>query len=497
MVPQADHGLGRRHRRMMPNVARRLSMQPSPWTTYHRAVAVELHLRQRLTLVATRPRPVHDLPRRDDRERRAAGHPARVRRRRAGPAVGRRRLQPDDGHVHHVERRASPTGTGGGACSSPASSCSAAPPSPAGLRRTSACLTVARGVQGVGAAMVNVASLALVSAAYPDPEAKAKAIGVWTGIAAIGLAIGPTRGRGAHRRSRLAEHLLRQRRSSALRPSCWSSASSPSRRIPTGRGLDLPGQLLFIVGVGALTYALIEAPHSGWVSPMILGLARRLASWCSWSFVVAELRQPRPDDGRAGVPRPRLQRRHRHHLRGALRASTARCSSSRSTSRTSGLQRHRGGLPHAGHDACRWSCFAPLAGRLAARLGGRAPTLLGVTSHLRRACSSSASASAARRSWSSSGSRRRRHRRRACRRTGDERGDGSIPPDRVRYGVGDHERAACARLDRRVRDHGQHPGGRRRSNAPRQVRRSSRRSRAAGGGRRHRRRRQPAGGGRR
>ncbi|MBI2705569.1 MAG: MFS transporter [Actinobacteria bacterium] len=55
-------------------------------------------------------------------------------------------------------------------------------------------LNAARGLQGVGAAIVNVASLALVGAAFTDPAAKAKAIGAWTGIAAVGLAIGPTLG---------------------------------------------------------------------------------------------------------------------------------------------------------------------------------------------------------------------------------------------------------------------------------------------------------------
>jgi MFS family permease len=55
-------------------------------------------------------------------------------------------------------------------------------------------LNISRGLQGTGAAIVNVASLALVGAAFTDPAAKAKAIGSWTGIAAIGLAIGPTVG---------------------------------------------------------------------------------------------------------------------------------------------------------------------------------------------------------------------------------------------------------------------------------------------------------------
>ena len=72
-------------------------------------------------------------------------------------------------------------------------------------------LNVGRGLQGVGAATVNVASLALVSAAFPDPKAKAKAIGLWTGIASVGLAIGPTLGGVLTETHRLAQHLLRQR----------------------------------------------------------------------------------------------------------------------------------------------------------------------------------------------------------------------------------------------------------------------------------------------
>ena len=55
-------------------------------------------------------------------------------------------------------------------------------------------LNVARAVQGVAAATVNVTSLALVSAAFPDPKLKAWAIGIWTAIASTAMAIGPTLG---------------------------------------------------------------------------------------------------------------------------------------------------------------------------------------------------------------------------------------------------------------------------------------------------------------
>ena len=40
---------------------------------------------------------------------------------------------------------------------------------------------------------------------------------------------------------------------------------------PASRSFDVPGQLLFIAGIGLLTYALIQGGHDGWLSPVILG----------------------------------------------------------------------------------------------------------------------------------------------------------------------------------------------------------------------------------
>src|SRR4029434_3632708 len=55
-------------------------------------------------------------------------------------------------------------------------------------------LKLSRAVQEAAAATVNVTSLALVSAAFPDPKLKSWAIGVWTAIASTAIAIGPTLG---------------------------------------------------------------------------------------------------------------------------------------------------------------------------------------------------------------------------------------------------------------------------------------------------------------
>ena len=153
-------------------------------------------------------------------------------------------------------------------------------------------LVVARGVQGVGAAVVNVASLALVGAAYPDPKAKAKAIGMWTGIAAIGLAIGPTVG------GVLTEQ-IGWRSIFVFNPVIGVVAivltyvSVGESRDPSDRSFDVTGQLLFIIGIGALTFALVQAPQSGWTStPIVVSAA--VAIVVLVSFVWFELRARAP-----------------------------------------------------------------------------------------------------------------------------------------------------------------------------------------------------------
>jgi EmrB/QacA subfamily drug resistance transporter len=138
-----------------------------------------------------------------------------------------------------------------------------------GLAPSIVVLIVARGCQGIGAALVNVASLALVSAAFSDAQARARAIGIWTGIAAIGLAIGPTLG------GVLTEN-VGWRSIFLFNPLIGIIAIVLTLRFvgesrdPASRSFDVPGQLLFIVGIGALTYALIQGGRSGWLSPVIL-----------------------------------------------------------------------------------------------------------------------------------------------------------------------------------------------------------------------------------
>lgn len=153
-------------------------------------------------------------------------------------------------------------------------------------------LTAARAVQGVGAAVVNVASLALVAAAFPDPKAKAKAIGIWTGIAAVGFTLGPLAG------GVLTEH-IGWRSVFVFNPVLGvvilvlTIVFVAESKDPTPRGFDWTGQILFVAGIGGLTFGLIQGPQLGWLSPAIVAVFV-LAAAALVVFAYVELREHEP-----------------------------------------------------------------------------------------------------------------------------------------------------------------------------------------------------------
>ncbi len=150
----------------------------------------------------------------------------------------------------------------------------------------------ARVVQGVGAALMNPATLSIITATFP-PRQRGTAIGVWAGVSALALAIGPLVG------GLLSEHID------------WSWIFFVN--VPVGvvaivaaylfideskdtsheQRPDVPGLATSAIGLFALTYALIEANSYGWGSARILG-AFALAAVALVLFVVLELAQRRP-----------------------------------------------------------------------------------------------------------------------------------------------------------------------------------------------------------
>jgi len=123
-------------------------------------------------------------------------------------------------------------------------------------------LIFARAIQGVGAALLIPGSLALISASFPV-EVRGRAIGTWSGFTAIMAAIGPVLG------GWLVQHASWQWVFFINLPIAVLTVMLTVWKVPESRGteinraLDWPGALLATVGLGAVTFGLIEAPRRG------------------------------------------------------------------------------------------------------------------------------------------------------------------------------------------------------------------------------------------
>ncbi|GCD92831.1 MFS transporter [Embleya hyalina] len=131
-------------------------------------------------------------------------------------------------------------------------------------------LLAGRVLQGVGAAALSPASLALLVAAHPAPQERVKAIGLWAGFSGIGLAAGPPAGGLLADAFGWPAIFLINVPIGVLLLAAGLRLLGESRN-PNAPAIDIPGTVLSVLGVGALTYALIEGGARGWTSPPILG----------------------------------------------------------------------------------------------------------------------------------------------------------------------------------------------------------------------------------
>jgi EmrB/QacA subfamily drug resistance transporter len=153
-------------------------------------------------------------------------------------------------------------------------------------------LIAARAVQGVGAALMMPATLSIISATFA-PRERGMAIGIWSGVSAMALAIGPLLGGIITERASWHWIFYVNVPIGVLGIVASLLVVPESRDTSHEQRLDLPGLLTSGIGLLALVYALIEGHAYGWMSGPILGLFA-VAAVAFAAFIVLEMRQRIP-----------------------------------------------------------------------------------------------------------------------------------------------------------------------------------------------------------
>jgi EmrB/QacA subfamily drug resistance transporter len=153
-------------------------------------------------------------------------------------------------------------------------------------------LITARVLMGVGAACIMPATLSLITNIFQEPRERAKAIGIWAGVAAVGVGLGPLIGGvlienfwwGAVFLVNVPVVVIALVLGVLLLPESFDT-SAPK--------LDPFGSILSIAGLVALLWGIIEGPSHGWTSPEVL-VAFAIAIVVLGGFAVWELRSSNP-----------------------------------------------------------------------------------------------------------------------------------------------------------------------------------------------------------
>ena len=130
-------------------------------------------------------------------------------------------------------------------------------------------LIATRAFMGVGGAFIMPSTLSIITNVFTVAHERARAIAVWAGVAALGVAVGPIVG------GWLLEHFY------------WGSVFIvnlpivalalvggyfliPDSRDPSAPKLDLTGAGLSIIGLVSLLYGIIQGPNQGWSDAKIV-----------------------------------------------------------------------------------------------------------------------------------------------------------------------------------------------------------------------------------
>jgi len=161
-----------------------------------------------------------------------------------------------------------------------------------GLAGSATVLIVARVVQGLGAALMNPSTLSIITVTFP-PRQRGAAIGIWAGVSALALAIGPLVG------GLITQHINWNWIFFINIPVGIVAVAAAYLFIDESRDTsheqrpDVPGLATSAIALFALTYGLIESNQHGWTSPLILG-SFAVAAVALAAFILLELHQRLP-----------------------------------------------------------------------------------------------------------------------------------------------------------------------------------------------------------
>ncbi|HEX8917223.1 MAG TPA: MFS transporter [Chloroflexota bacterium] len=162
-----------------------------------------------------------------------------------------------------------------------------------GLAQTAGWLVVARGIQGLGGAVISPVSLAIVSSTFSEGAERNRAVGIFGSLAGAGGAAGVLLG------GILTTDFGWQWVLFVNVPIGLMAAAAALRFIPSDRGqtqeggFDLLGAATITAGLVSLVYGVVKAPQDGWGSAATVGFLSAAAVLIA-AFIVIELRSSSP-----------------------------------------------------------------------------------------------------------------------------------------------------------------------------------------------------------
>jgi EmrB/QacA subfamily drug resistance transporter len=153
-------------------------------------------------------------------------------------------------------------------------------------------LVAFRMLQAVGGSMLNPVAMSIITNTFTEPRDRARAIGVWGGVVGFSMALGPVVG-GALVAGMGWRAIFWINIPVGVAAVLLTARYVPESRAARGRRVDPIGQVLVLIVLACLTYAIIEGPNVGWSSARIIG-AFALAAAALAGLVGYESRREEP-----------------------------------------------------------------------------------------------------------------------------------------------------------------------------------------------------------